>query len=113
LKRFDWQGNVRELRNVIEQGVLLSKGAALTLQDLSPGMVRKSQGPRDEGTVPLSPLPLPNGIDLISLLESIEKSYFEQSLKLAGNNETKAAQLLHLNHHTFRYRRRKLGIQKS
>ncbi|MFB3885963.1 MAG: sigma-54-dependent transcriptional regulator [Thermodesulfobacteriota bacterium] len=113
LKKFDWQGNVRELRNVIEQGVLLSNGAELTLPDLSLGMVRKDENLEDKGTVPLSPLPVPDGIDLVSLLESIEKRYFEQALKLAGGNEMKAAQLLHLNHHTFRYRRRKLGIERS
>ena len=113
LKEYDWQGNVRELRNVIEQGVLLSKGSELTLQDLSLGMARKGQSPEHESTAHLSPLPLPDGTDLTSLLESIEKNYLEQALKLAGNNETKAAQLLHLNHHTFRYRRRKLGIQRS
>jgi DNA-binding NtrC family response regulator len=110
LKEFDWQGNVRELRNAIEQGVLLSKGTELTLQDLSLGMVRKGQKSGEESAAYLSPLPLPDGIDLTSLLESIEKRYFEQALKHARNNETKAAQLLHLNHHTFRYRKRKLGI---
>ncbi len=43
LKKFDWQGNVRELRNVIEQGVLLSKGAELALQDLSLGWSGKER----------------------------------------------------------------------
>jgi DNA-binding NtrC family response regulator len=109
LKEFDWQGNVRELRNVIEQGVLLSNGTELTLQDLSLGMVRKGQKPGEESAV-LSPLPLPEGTDITSLLELIEKRYFEEALKQARNNETKAAQLLHLNHHTFRYRKRRLGL---
>jgi transcriptional regulator with PAS, ATPase and Fis domain len=110
LREFDWEGNVRELRNVIEQGVLLSKGTELTLQDLSLGMVRKGQKSGEESGVYLSPLPLPDGTDLTSLLESIEKRYLEQALKQARNNETKAARLLHLNHHTFRYRKRKLGL---
>jgi DNA-binding NtrC family response regulator len=110
LREFDWQGNVRELKNVIEQGVLLSKGTELTLDDLSSGMAWRGQKSGEESAAYLSPLLLPDGIDLTSLLESIEKRYFEQALKHARNNETKAAQLLHLNHHTFRYRKRRLGI---
>jgi len=40
----------------------------------------------------------------------LEKYYIEEALKMAGGNESKAARLLNINHHTFRYRRRKLHI---
>jgi DNA-binding protein Fis len=42
--------------------------------------------------------------------ESIEKRYIEEALRLAAGKETKASQLLGVNYHTFRYRRRKLGL---
>jgi DNA-binding protein Fis len=48
------------------------------------------------------------GIDYPSLAEVMERFYFEQALKIAGGNESKAARLLGINHHTFRYRKKKL-----
>jgi transcriptional regulator with PAS, ATPase and Fis domain len=42
--------------------------------------------------------------------ESIEKHYIGEALRLAGGNETRAAQLLNINYHTFRYRRKKFRL---
>ena len=50
----------------------------------------------------------PEGIDLAEKLQSIEKYYIEEALTIAEGNESQAARLLRLNHHTFRYRKRKL-----
>ncbi|NNK85699.1 MAG: sigma-54-dependent Fis family transcriptional regulator, partial [Desulfobacterales bacterium] len=54
---------------------------------------------------------LPNlsasGIDFPSTLESVEKYYFDQALKLADGNESRAASLLGLSRDKFRYRRKK------
>ncbi len=103
-----WTGHVRELRNVIERGVLISRGPVLTLEDL--GMVREAgatQGlPEDEKT-PFPPLPH-EGMELDAAKEAFERYYIQQALKLAGGNESKASRLLNMNHHTYRYRRRKL-----
>jgi len=41
-------------------------------------------------------------------LQSLEKHYIEEALKVAKGNESKAAKLLNINHHTFRYRKKKL-----
>ena len=49
-----------------------------------------------------------SGIDLVSIQESLEKYYIDEAFRLADGNETKAAKFLHINHHTFRYRRKKL-----
>ena len=53
--------------------------------------------------------PLPaTGADLASAQESLERYYIKEALKMAKGNESKAAKLLNMNHHTFRYRRKKL-----
>jgi DNA-binding NtrC family response regulator len=49
------------------------------------------------------------GVDLASVQESVERHYIVEALRLTDGNETKAAQLLNINYHTFRYRRKKLG----
>jgi DNA-binding NtrC family response regulator len=51
------------------------------------------------------------GIDLAFTKESLEKYYIEQALKITKGNESKAASLLRMNHHTFRYRKKKLLIE--
>jgi DNA-binding NtrC family response regulator len=105
-----WTGHVRELLNLIERAVLIGKGPELTIEDLS---MQDSISVRDTGTIrhepDFPPLP-PTGIDLRSAQESLEAFYIREALRLADGNESKAAALLNLNHHTFRYRRKKLRI---
>jgi DNA-binding NtrC family response regulator len=107
LKEYDWPGNVRELKNLIERGVLLSDGPELTLEDLN---LKPSNGGAC-ATAPDNGHNLPpvsaSGIDLTAVIEKIEKAYFEDALKLANGNESKAALLLNLTRDKFRYRRQK------
>lgn len=106
-----WVGNVRELRNFIERGVLTGKGPELTLQDI--GIEgRDSDEILEQATNKPDFPPIPSmGIDLSSIQESMEKYYIKEALKIARDNESKAAKLLNMNHHTFRYRRKKLQIE--
>jgi len=50
------------------------------------------------------------GVDLASVQESVVRHYIEEALRLADGSETRAAQLLNINYHTFRYRRKKSGL---
>ena len=111
LKAYHWTGNVRELRNLIERGVLIGKGPELTLTDLGIEKVDSNNSANQtKDEVFFSPIP-PTGINLSSLQESFEKRYIEEALRMADGNESKAARLLHMNHHTFRYRRKKLELK--
>jgi two-component system response regulator AtoC len=105
---YNWTGHVRELKNLIEKGVLLGKGPILEVEDLGLVKTYVSDTPKkatDEIVFP--PLPA-KGIDLASTQESLEKYYIGEALKMAEGNESKAAKLLNMNHHTFRYRKKKL-----
>jgi two-component system response regulator AtoC len=110
LKDYHWPGNVRELKNLIERGVLLSEGPELRLEDLDLKDVNGCQ----RAPVPQNGYRLPSvdpsGIDFSAIIADIEKLYFKEALKLAKNNESKAAQLLNLTRDKFRYRRNKLSI---
>ena len=104
-----WEGNIRELRNVVERAILSGKGKEVVTADLrlaTGGVGRRI--PPSAG--PSGPPLTPEGIDLPSVQESIEKRYIEEALRLAEGKETKASQLLGVNYHTFRYRRRRLGL---
>ena len=108
---YNWTGHVRELKNLIERGVLTGNGPEVTIRDLAvegPDKASTQKQAKDEFAFP----PLSEtGIDLASTQESLEKYYLEEALRMAGGNESKAAKLLNMNHHTFRYRRKKLQIE--
>jgi two-component system response regulator AtoC len=104
----NWTGNVRELKNLLEAAVLVGKGPELSADSLgfnarNPGI----QSPPSREGLALPQLPAA-GIDLTQKLQAIEKHYIGQAMVIAEGNESKAARLLNLNHHTFRYRRKKL-----
>jgi DNA-binding NtrC family response regulator len=108
---YGWVGNVRELRNVIERAVLTGKGPELTAQDLGiedASKIGLSEGLKHgEGFAPIPP----TGINLPLVQESLERFYIQEALRITGGNENKAAILLNLNHHTLRYRKKKLQIE--
>jgi DNA-binding NtrC family response regulator len=111
LKGHRWTGNVRELKNLIERGVLIGKGPALTLKDMGLAETSPDKGSGVHGkTAPPTGHPvIPNeGIDFEEIQKGFERLYIEEALKMAGGNESQAARLLHMNHHTFRYRKKKV-----
>jgi len=104
----NWTGNVRELKNLIEGAVLVGQGPELSVKHLRLETPSRpiEPAPAAAETVLLT-LP-PEGIDLDERLKLIERQYLENALNMAKGNESQAARLLKLNHHTFRYRRKKL-----
>jgi two-component system response regulator AtoC len=105
LEHHNWTGNVRELKNIIERGVLVGKGPELQVHDLElEEMLTADETKR--GSLDVAALTL-DGIDLPELQKAFEQYYFNAALKLTGGNESKAAKLLNINLHTFRYRRKK------
>jgi DNA-binding NtrC family response regulator len=99
LERYDWPGNIAELRGVIERAMALARDAAVEERHL-PTEVR-TIGPADA----LVRLP-PEGLNL----EEVEVSLLRQALAMAGGNKSRAAELLGLSRHTLLYRLEKFGI---
>jgi DNA-binding NtrC family response regulator len=105
LENFNWTGNVRELRNMIERSVLLGNGTLLQRKHLgieSIQAVKHEAAPTEN--YPLLPALTPDGIDLPSVLSSIEKGYMDKALDLSSGNATKASKLLKMSRDKFRYR---------
>ena len=108
LRDHRWRGNVRELKNLIERGVLAGKGPELAPKDL--GLETGTKATPSQLEAPgteFPPIPA-EGIDFPSLQRSFERFYIEEAFRMADGNESKAARLLKINHHTFRYHRKKL-----
>ncbi len=104
LENHQWKGNIRELKNMIERGVLVGSGPNITLEDLGMQKVTLEHAVEQDGSTPHFPS-LPNdGIDL----DALEKHYIRQAYKKAGGNEKRAAELLHMSYYAFRYKRKKI-----
>ncbi len=108
LEQFNWTGNIRELRNLIERAVLLGSGTVLTLNQLGMETAPAATAEREplSSHCGLTPLSF-KGIDLPAIIKSIEQEYFEQALKITAGNTSKAARLLNLSRDKFRYRLQK------
>ncbi|ETR68653.1 MAG: sigma-54-dependent transcriptional activator [Candidatus Magnetoglobus multicellularis str. Araruama] len=108
LESFHWKGNIIELRNCVERGVLIASGNEIQTQDL--GIHNKDKKRDMNGVENGLPEISSNGIDCNEILHKIEMHYLKSALKLSNGNETKAAKFLKMSRDKFRYRRAKLGI---
>jgi formate hydrogenlyase transcriptional activator len=112
LSRYDWPGNIRELQNVIERAVVLSKGPVLKLgSDLLP---TRNGAPAAEEVVSLSNAHSAESAH--STLEQVEKRHIVNILEEASwviEGDRGAAKILDLHPNTLRSRMKKLGIDRS
>ncbi len=83
LLEYAWPGNVRELENVVERAVVLSRGDALTENDLPDVIVQST-------AASAQPLVFPVGTPL----EEIELRVIKETLKHTKGDKSLAAQLL-------------------
>src|SRR2546426_2229043 len=112
LVHYPWPGNIRELQNVIERAVVLSRGPALELdRDLLPSPSRPDATSR---TDPRKAEPTPAG--LAATLEETERAHIVAALERAEGvieGARGAAKLLGIHPNTLRSRMEKLGIKRS
>jgi DNA-binding NtrC family response regulator len=103
LQRYDWPGNIRELRAALEHAVALSRGERLAIRDL-PARILGIPG-SSPGTAPA--IPSPTSLNL----EAIEKNFIQRALQSTGGNVTEAAKLLGISRRTLHRKIRTLSIK--
>jgi DNA-binding NtrC family response regulator len=99
LQRYEWPGNIRELRAAIEHAVALCRGERLGVRDLPARVLGK---PGDAAGAAAGRLH-PGGETLSSThlnLEAMEKNLIRQALRLTDGNVTEAAKLLGISRRT-------------
>ena len=106
LIEYNWPGNIRELKNVIERAIILGSDDTLLFENLPLEIIAKTSAP---SSVSLTTFKLPpEGVDI----EEVEKELIKQSLEITDWNQSKAAKKLNLGIDAFRYRMKKFGFLK-
>jgi DNA-binding NtrC family response regulator len=109
LKRYDFPGNIRELRNLIERALILSSGPELTPADFPLGT--SSRLPAGSSSSMEWIDTLPDSIALRDLLEDVEKSLITRALHAAGGVQAEAARRLQLSRSDLSYKLGKFGLK--
>lgn len=85
LKEYHWPGNIRELENVIERGVILEKGKMITPKNISTGIKGRIRE---------------TGEGHHKTLQEREREYIETVLRATKGNRTMAARILGIGRRT-------------
>ena len=96
LTKYDWPGNIREIRNVLERLVLLSSGREIQIADLPEKIRRFSEKPSHPDNE-------------LHTLEEVTKRHIEKVLAIEPNFD-KAAEILGITKVTLWRRRKEYGL---
>ena len=106
LQSYDYPGNVRELRNMIERAVILARSTDVTERDL----ILPRHGQPAAGAEAFFGVALgPEGA--APPLDRVERAYVARVLEHCGGRRMAAAQALGISYPTFLKRLRELGLE--
>jgi two-component system response regulator AtoC len=106
---YDYPGNVRELRNIIERAIILAHGPEITERDC---ILPEKREPKGEAvpsffSVKLQPDGAPPPVEIV------ERTYVARVLEHLGGKRMAAAQALGISYPTFLKRLRELGLAQE
>jgi len=99
LKRYDWPGNIRELKNVCERAILMAGGPVLTVDDLPLNLYSRR-----------GPFKARPGASLKEIVAEVEREVILKVLEEHNWNRSAAAQALKMNRSSFYIKLKELGI---
>ncbi|MBI4609261.1 MAG: sigma-54-dependent Fis family transcriptional regulator [Candidatus Rokubacteria bacterium] len=97
LLRYDYPGNVRELENLVERAVVLSRDDVIGIEDLPLSVMEPEAA-------------TPNAAGLTAAVEGLERRMIREALARAGDVQTRAAEILGISERVLRYKLKKYGL---
>jgi two-component system NtrC family response regulator len=100
LLRYDYQGNVRELENIIERAVVLTRDDVIGRADLPLTMHTLEEVGSEQASLP-------------AVVEGVERRMIREALVRSGGIQTRAAELLGISERALRYKLNKYGLYED
>jgi two-component system NtrC family response regulator len=97
LLRYDYPGNIRELENLMERAVVLTRDDVIGVEDLPLALETPASGSGEEA-------------GLIAAVEGLERRMIREALAKADGTQTRAAELLGISERVLRYKLKKYGL---
>jgi two-component system response regulator AtoC len=98
LKQYDFPGNARELRNLMERASVLCRGPEITPADLPTELNQQA-------------IPQESDLNLSQQLATVEKNCLKKALSHSGGNRTEAARLLGISRKNLWEKLKSYGLQ--
>jgi two-component system NtrC family response regulator len=100
LLKYDYPGNVRELVNIMERAVVITRDEYITTNDLpfKSTVLPESSGSKLAGS-------------LRDSVEELEKQLIADAMEKTSDNQTKAAEILGMSERMLRYKLKKYGLK--
>ena len=102
LENYRWKGNIRELKNTVENMVVLSDSSIIEKDDIPNYIVESAKNSNDDEDYPL---------DLTSAIEKLEIKNITKALEMSNGNKAKAAKILNIPRTTLYYKLDLYGIK--
>lgn len=103
LIKYDYPGNVRELENIIERAVVISRDAVISVEDLPFSEELLDHAEPDRRAEGL----------LRNTMEDVERKMIVDAMEKVGYHQTRAADLLGISERMLRYKLKKYGLKSS
>jgi DNA-binding NtrC family response regulator len=105
LIKYSFPGNIRELENIIERGIVLSRSKLLTMEDF-PNLDLPSQS-----NTLLDPLNLEDGYE--TKMNAYENEMIQEALRRSGGNKSAAARMLGISERHLRSRLERINHKEK
>ncbi|MEW5745733.1 MAG: helix-turn-helix domain-containing protein [Nitrospirota bacterium] len=97
---YDWPGNIRELKNIIERSVILQKGDVMRPSELLGKAASAAPNSENKG-----------GDEAIAPLSEMERNYIKHALERLSGNYTRAAKALGISLSTLKRKIKEYGLK--